>query len=40
MPDLVTEAAPFPDRLAEVPVEVGEEVTVLVTLEGLAGLEP
>jgi len=43
-PDPVTEAAPFPDRLAAglVPVEVGEVTTVLVlvTLEGLAGSEP
>ena len=43
MPDPVTEAAPFPDRLAAglVPVEAGETtVLVLVTLEGLAGSEP
>jgi len=39
-PDLVTEAAPFRLEATLVPVEVGEETTVLVTLEGLAGLEP
>lgn len=45
-PDLVTVAAPFPDRLeaALVPVGVGEGtmvlVLVLVTPEGLAGSEP